>query len=462
MTPRDVQQSVRPAKGFGTEPSSGEGKNAATLPFALTLTAIILFVPEELSFYIVGLRFTAIRILFLVLTPLLLKTTIQKLSTGRYRFVFSDLFVALAGFWMIYAPAVVDDIGSALNHAGPDVLEFCVGYMTTRILLSKHGHALSFASLLCQVIAVVALIGLLDPLANDRLIKDFANRLTGYYSTFPIVEDDFRFGLMRAIGPMEHPILYGYVCAIGLLIAGSIPIRSRRFVMVSCCLGVIFSFSSAGFLAILLGISLLSYNRIMSAVSFRWLALISAGIIVIVAFFQISDNPMGFVFRHLIFDAQSGWYRYWTWQLVTFHVSQSPWYGLGYRPLPDEINHSIDSLWLVLSLRHGYAGAVLFALSLIGAASLPTSGRKIDLTSTESKLGTLLGILIFLTIFMSFTVDLWGKSWILCGLLIGMKAHLGELGHLGSRAARNVAGRVQSIAPQLTSSAGRIADWSRR
>ena len=172
-------------------------RNEAALPLALKLIAITTFLPEELSFYILGLRFTAIRLILIVLTPLLLIRLGQRLAAGRYRFVLSDLFVFLAGFWMIYAPANVVGVGQALNHAGPTALEFCVGYMATRILLSEHGHALSFAALLCRIIAIVALLALLDPLTNRSLIHYLASQLTGYQKPLVTV-DIYRLGLLRA------------------------------------------------------------------------------------------------------------------------------------------------------------------------------------------------------------------------------------------------------------------------
>jgi hypothetical protein len=122
--------------------------------------------------------------------------------------------------------------------------------------------------------------------------------------------------------------------------------------------------------------------------------------------------------------------------MVGLYVSQSPWVGLGYGERPEEINHSIDSLWLVLAIRSGYPGAVLVALSLFGAAAILSKGRKSDLTPVEAKLATTLGILLFLTAYIACTVHLWGTSWILTGLLIGTKAHLSELGYLRPDAAR--------------------------
>ena len=405
------------------------------MPFVLTLIVIGLFIPEELSFYLFGLRLTVIRLTFLLLTPVLLARWTQKVSAGRYRFVMSDFFVVLTGFWLIYAPANTEGAIPALNHAGPEVLEFCIGYMTTRILLSERGHALSFVDVLCRAIAIVALVGILDPLTNHRFAHDLAAQLGMPMHSIESWEDSHRLGLLRATGPIEHPILYGFTCAIGLLLAVSIPIRGRRFAVLSCSLGTILAFSSAPIQIMLMGLGLLAYNRMLSTLSLRWTALIIAGAVGIMAAFVISNSPVGFIVTHLTFSPESGYYREWTWHMVGLYVSQSPWFGLGYGVMPEEINHSIDSLWLVLAIRSGYPGAVLVALSLFGAAAVLTGGRKFGLTPVESKLATTLGILLFLTAYLSFTVHLWGTSWILTGLLIGTKAHLSELGYLRPGAA---------------------------
>ena len=58
-----------------------------------------------------------------------------------------------------------------------------------------------------------------------------------------------------------------------------------------------------------------------------------------------------------------------------------------------------------------------------------TNAPKSGLTPVEAKLAVTLSILLFLIAYISFTVHLWGTSWILTGLLIGTKAHLSELGY---------------------------------
>jgi hypothetical protein len=405
----------------------------------LSLIAITTFLPEELSFYMFGLRLTATRLIFIIMTPVLLLRLGQRMAVGRYRFVLSDLFVPLAGFWIIYAPANIVGVQAALNHSGPIVLEFCIGYLATRTLLSEHGQALSFANLVCRVIAVVALLALLDPLTGHFFIHDLAAQLTGYYRTLGVY--DYRLGLVRASSVIEHPILFGFVCSVGLLIAVSVPIRSRRLIVLACSLGAFFAFSSAPLQAVVIGVGLLVCGRVLTPLPHKWLVMIGLGVLGISIIFFIFKDPVGVIVRHLIFDPESGYYRIWTWDLVTAGVSGSPWFGLGYPPYPNvfdefDTNHSIDSLWLVLAIEGGVPAAILVALSMIGTATFPTEGPGVGLTLAESKLGTTLGIVIFLLFFLSFTVHFWGITWMLGGLLMGVRAHIGELGRVAGVAAR--------------------------
>ena len=406
-------------------------KNSPALPLSLTLLIISLCVPVELSFYFFGLRLTMTRLLLLLLTPVLVAKAARKLTSRRYRFVLSDLFVPLAGVWMIVAPTAVNGFADALHHAGPDVLEFCVAYMATRILMSKHGHALAFADQLCQAVAVVAMLGLLDTLTGYYATHEFFSRMTGAKS--PVGDfwgDAHRLGFLRASGPIEHPILFALMCVIAVLIASSVPVRNRLLVITTCSLGTLFSFSAGPIQCLLLGGCLKAYDRIFRAYSFRWFALAVAGLSAISAAFLISNSPTGFIVSHFTFSSDSGYYRIWTWDMVTDAVSHSPWLGLGVGAEPEDVGNSIDSLWLVLAMRSGVPGVALVALSIMGAASLRTSGPAIDLGPDERKLGTILGIILFLTLFIAFIVHLWGATWILAGLLAGVRAHLGELGHL--------------------------------
>jgi hypothetical protein len=403
-------------------------RKTVALPFVLSLILIVLWLPQETSFYIFGLRLTATRLIFLLLAPALIVKFGQRLSSGRYRFILSDFLFLFAGFWMIYAPANVDGLVPALNHAGPDVLELCIGYLATRLLLSEHGQALAFADLLCKAIAIVALIGLLDTLTGTYITRELARRLTGNVF-WSVIEwsDSRRMGLLRATGPIEHPIWFGFICTIGLLIAISVPIRARGFAILLCGIGAVISLSSAPLQCAVMGVGLVAYDRLLSRFSFRWLALMMLGAGAVAAAYMISNNPIGWIISHLIYDPYSGYYRVWTWDQVTLYVSTSPWYGLGFGILPDPIKHSIDSLWLTLAIHSGWPGCILVAVSIVAAGSVSTGGNRTNLMPAEARLGTTLGIIAFLTLILAATATLLGTLWVLTGMLAGVKAHLGDL-----------------------------------
>src|SRR5271157_823230 len=80
---------------------------------------------------------------------------------------------------------------------------------------------------------------------------------------------------------------------------------------------------------------------------------------------------------------------------------------------------------------------------MIGSCSLPTETSRAALSQSESRLGTALGIVIFLILYTGFTVHFWGSTWILVGLLVGVRARLGELGQL-DRAAGQVDAALSS------------------
>lgn len=104
------------------------------------------------------------------------------------------------------------------------------------------------------------------------------------------------------------------------------------------------------------------------------------------------------------------------------------------------IPSTIDSIWLLWSLNFGIPGSILLGLSMLGAMSLPTSGSRVLLTTGELKLGTTLSVIIFLIVFLGFTVDFFGTSWIIIPLLVGVRAHLGELGRVSYDLSRRIGG----------------------
>jgi hypothetical protein len=416
-------------------------------PLILRLMILSVFLPIELSFEIGGLRLTATRVILLIASPVAALKMAQKIATGQYRFIYSDMFVLLTGFWMIFAATQIDGISPGFNHAGPLVLEFCGTYFVARTLLAKHGEALLLIRFLCCAIAVVALLGLPDPLTDHWFIRSLSAQLTETSMAKAeswLQTEGHRLGFARATSTIEHPILFGLVCAVGLLLALSVRLRFRIFIIAACSIGALLSFSSAPIQAIVLGTGLIFYDRMLGGFQRKWLALKGLGLLGVCSAFVLSSSPVGWIISHLTFEPGNGYYREWVWTVVINALAPSPWYGVGYGPYPDYLGLyvSVDALWLVQAMFSGIPGSVFLALSMIGAASSPAGDPASGLSAEESRLRITLGILIFLIIFMSFTVDLWGSTWILAGLITGIRAHFGELGWLNPVRLGYPAGRV--------------------
>jgi hypothetical protein len=142
----------------------------------LKVIAVSILLPDEVGFFGSGPAVFGDEGHFIVLTPVLMMRFAWMLAAGRYRFVSSDLFVLLAGVWMIFALANMDGMQAGLNHAGPIALEFCIGYMAARFLLSEHEAAVSFVNFLCWAVAFVGLLGLPDTLTHRFLCTILCRR----------------------------------------------------------------------------------------------------------------------------------------------------------------------------------------------------------------------------------------------------------------------------------------------
>jgi len=407
------------------------GSRNETNPWLLKLIVVSIFLPDEVGLRVSGLWFSGSRTIFLLLVPVLFIRFARKLITGHYRFVFSDLFVIVTGIWMIYAISRIDGFQSALTHAGPLALDFCVGYLVTRVLLSGHGQAIALSKFLCSTIAVVGLLGLMDTLSGRYLTHSLVRAVLGGPD---MGNSGYRLGLLRATSTLPHPILFGFVSSIGIFLASSIKMRARRFAIIGCGVGAFIALSSAPFQAIIIGGALLAYNRVSTGVRFRWAGLIGLAAAGIIMILLVVDRPFAFIFNHLVFDTESAYFRLWTWEIAGAALDQSPFLGLGFIP-PDfyEIPATVDSVWLEMALMFGIPGSILIAVSMIGGTSLSTNGPGAHLTKAESQLGTTLGIVICLAIVVGFTVHFFGAPWVLIPFLVGIRAHLGELGRISAK-----------------------------
>ena len=286
--------------------------------------------------------------------------------------------------------------------------------------------------MLCIVICCVGLDGLLDAATGQWITRETIAQFTGYGAHMDTIWDDaFRFGLRRATGPLEHPILFGFVSAIGFLFALSIKVRWRSLCIFGCIVGVIVCGSTAAWQVAILGSALLIYSRMFRKLKNKWVLLWTFIFVAIAVIFASSSRPFGQLIELFTIDPSTAYYRLYIWNSVGPAILQNPYFTV----LEGDYDYrgSVNSVWLVLSLQYGMVCAIFTALSMLGSCSIPTRNYNTDLSLVEQSVAETTTILILLSVFMGLTVHLWGSSWILLGLLVGLRAHLGEAGRTTAR-----------------------------
>src|SRR5208283_1985620 len=303
------------------------GESGSTLSLALKLILFTAFLPQELSFFIFGLRLTSTRLIFIILTPIVFARLGKKMAAGHYRFVASDLFVPMAALWMFIGPTVSYGFNDTLGHSGPIVLEYVIAYMSTRVLLSGKSESLRFIGLLCLIISFVVIDGILDTIMGTFFTRDLLGKFFGY-GDIPKNADMYRFGLVRATGPLEHPILFGFTSAIGLLLTFAIKIRWRTFCIAACALGLVIAFSSAPEQCAIMGFGLLIYSRVFPSLPHKWLLLSIVPVVTAVSLFLSTNTPFGHLFELITIDPSTAYYRLYIWQSVGPAILQNPFFAV--------------------------------------------------------------------------------------------------------------------------------------
>ena len=401
-------------------------------PILVVLALALLLFPEETSLFIGGIRLTVARAVLLIVAPLALVRFGQQITSSSYRFVWSDAIIIPTGLWMFISVSVTDGADRAIVGSGVSALEFVGAYFAARALLTRHGQALALAQLLSILLAIVGLLAPLDTIAGHHVIHDTLGSLTGYEPDYQI---DVRRGFLRSAGTLEHPILLGTACVIGTLLGTTLPIAKRCFVFAGTLIGLLVSISSAPMGAIIIGFGCLVYRRLTPGFEARWRVLIAVVALMLALLFTLHPAPFGWLIGHTTFEPGSGYYRLLTWHYAGELVLNAPVFGIGMTDdwaRPNWMLPTVDSMWLRSAMSFGIPGSTLIAACLIGACSRRIDTARTFLSDDEKRLGVNLSIIQLLYLFIGTTTSFWGVTWILMGLLAGMRAHLGALGSIPS------------------------------
>src|SRR5262249_11296610 len=156
---------------------------------------------------------------------------------------------------------------------------------------------------------------------------------------------DWRFGLLRATSTIEHPILLGTVCAFGVLLSTAYQGWSRWFITISCSIGLTAALSSAPIGSLVIGGSLIIYDKIFREIPSRWIIFLGIVLSLVAVVFIGSSNPWALIFSKICFDPGTAAYRLMQWQVLWPYVMSAPIFGLGtgMESVSEDLIPSVDS-----------------------------------------------------------------------------------------------------------------------
>ena len=284
----------------------------------------------------------------------------------------TDLLFMLFACWSMVAFAQTSP-AHAFENSGALMLELIGGFLIARRFVRTADELRATI----KVIFIVVLLSL--PLAIAESITGFpplimlVDAIPGLTSVDPISIEP-RLGLERAQVLFAHPIHYGLFAStltalafVGM--AGSWSLWTRTLGLGISIFASFLALSSGAFLSVLLQVYLIVWALVFPRWRKRWLLLAALCVVTYITVDLISNRtPMRVFFSYATFSAHNAYWRGIIFEWGVLNVLQNPLFGIGLNDWirPDFMrSDSMDNFWLVLAVRYGLPGFVLFASAYI-------------------------------------------------------------------------------------------------
>jgi hypothetical protein len=393
-------------------------------PLAAWLALIGLILPSEISIAPGGLKFTAGRLC----VALLFVPSVFVLCQRGGRVLLCDLLACAAAGWMLVATVDTGGVSAISSSAGGESFEFLGGYLIGRAYFFGPTALNTFIRVLKMLAIIAIILAIADSISGRLIVHDTVAAIV-HASRWP--QAGHRQDMVRAASTFDHEILFGVFCSLvaAILLYWEQSLLRRSLSVSLCLLGCILSLSSAALMSFSIVVIAYVYDRMLREYPWRWIAFTIFVATLICAIFVVSNHPLGWVISHLTLDPSNGYYRIMIWDAASVYIAQAPITGYASGLFNNDIlDATVDSVWLVYSLRFGLPMIILLILTNV-AAFLPikrSSGNGHDDFYTD-RMPRAFTIVLLMFMFTGLTVHFWNYMWIFWGLCIGIRASLREL-----------------------------------
>jgi hypothetical protein len=342
-------------------PLAQVGAKAAEATPKVLLVVFLTTLLLPIFFHVGDLRLSPYRVFLLVVfIPLLLRLV----SGGAGRIVLGDVFMGLHCLWIGVA-LFANHGAERLAFIGITVVELFGGYLAGRVLIRSAADYQAFFRYFAVALLVLLPFAVFEMLTGRMLISEI---LRPVVSTFPkVLMGDMRMGFHRAQGVLEHSILWGVFCSIGIANLFYIYRESlaKRLFLSGLATGMTFtSLSAAPLQSVTLQFAMIGWGWVTRNAWWTLVILAAIGYVVIDAL--SNRTPVMIMIDYLTFNSHNAWIRIHIWNFGTAEVWRNPIFGIGLGDWqrPSWLPSSVDNFWLVTAMRYGLPGLLLLALAI--------------------------------------------------------------------------------------------------
>ncbi len=396
------------------------------LPVVLLLYSFLLF-PIEVKLVVGGLNFYAFRIAIIVGLPLVI--FLSPRVAGKFTMV--DALVAVGCSWIVISFVGLYGSKTGIIRSLAVVLDTFGAYVIARGSISNLNDLRRVLILILPGLMFAAAFFAIESLSRQLLIRplyaslfgDAVNYEAGVARGNLALLYEIRLGLRRAYSVFSFPILGAVILTSLLPLYLMSGIRMRALVIGSiACGAAFFSISSAAFIAIVLALGMVGFDRFLPYLRpLRW-PYVAAGLVFygVLAEIALKGGVVGAIGRFTLNPA-TAYIRRMQWKYGGETVMENPLFGIGYsiHNKPAWLTDAIDAHFLSLALRNGLMTPVLFAIAVI--VLMFSLGRVASyLPQTDRSLVIGLNIMLTILIFSSMTVTFFSEANVFFMIALGV------------------------------------------
>ena len=421
-----------------------------SLPHRWLILALIytLLLPNTWAVNLGALVLTPYRVVLLAGVLVCVLDLFRKSSLSVY---LSDMLVFAHVGLVAVAVGVAHGPGRAIESGGIYAVELLGGYLIVRSVIRSVDHCEWLISCLCRIFLVLFPFIIIESLFRVNIWSTILSLPLGKGVVRPV---DIRFGLARATGPFDHPILLGLFGAmwIGFVIRPVLLLQDRasrraRWIRLIVCPVIVLSALSSGALAtMLVQFVLLAWRRFVPG-QIRWYifaVLFATGYIGIDLF--SNRTPLRVILHYLTFSAETAYYRMAILEHGSAVVRSHPMWGIGFHDWVRPVwmySSSVDNFWLLTAMRFGLPCLTCLVLAIfvsMGCGWRRQFGRVRIVR--QGWLFSMVGLIVG-----AFTVHLWNHSFVLFSLLLGVGVSLQAVPEQWGASNKSRASTVSHVPP---------------